>query len=248
MMDFVFDLLPPWLHILAVLVSGGGLGLLGAMFPAAKGALKIVALAAAVGFVYYSGYSNANEKGNAKLLARTVQDQKVIDDVVAKYDKAAGLANLAASLKTKALQEDLDRATDKLKEGIKNADAKAKKLLDQAKQTVTEVVPTTPGGHTTTLTTGGLSIRGHATCDRPGISDTTGLQAPSYPETEPRNGFKDECRLDGQTAKDLISIVTDGDKAIVHLNAVIDAYNRVQVAGCTVESAGLETGKPIEVK
>lgn len=54
---------------------------------------------------------------------------------------------------------------------------------------------------------------------------------PVYTATDtpatPRDSVQTSAELDGETAKSLVAITDDGDKAIRQLNACIDAYNTV---------------------
>ena len=53
------------------------------------------------------------------------------------------------------------------------------------------------------------------------------VQATSDTPTEPRDSVQATAELDRETAKDLIAITEDGDKAIRQLTACQDAYNSV---------------------
>lgn len=53
------------------------------------------------------------------------------------------------------------------------------------------------------------------------------LQATTDATTAPRDSVQADTELDRETAKALVAITDDGDKAIRQLNACIDAYNAV---------------------
>ena len=53
------------------------------------------------------------------------------------------------------------------------------------------------------------------------------VHTPSDAPTESRDSVQATAELDRETAKNLIAITDDGDKAIRQLNACIDAYNTV---------------------
>jgi hypothetical protein len=53
------------------------------------------------------------------------------------------------------------------------------------------------------------------------------VQATADTPAESRDSVQTSAELDGETAKSLVAITDDGDKAIRQLNACIDAYNSV---------------------
>jgi hypothetical protein len=53
------------------------------------------------------------------------------------------------------------------------------------------------------------------------------VQATADTPAESRDSVQTSAELDGETAKSLVAITDDGDKAIRQLNACIDAYNTV---------------------
>ena len=53
------------------------------------------------------------------------------------------------------------------------------------------------------------------------------VQAATDTPAESRDSVQTSAELDGETAKSLVAITDDGDKAIRQLNACIDAYNTV---------------------
>jgi len=53
------------------------------------------------------------------------------------------------------------------------------------------------------------------------------VQASNDSPAESRDSVQTSAELDGETAKSLVAITDDGDKAIRQLNACIDAYNAV---------------------
>lgn len=239
MMSFITGFLPPWLHIIISLVGFGGLVLAATLLPAYKGVIKIVALVLAVGLVYYAGYNNANESGKEEAVKQANIAKIKYDALVASYEKATREANTLAEEKTAVLKTTIDSIASNYNRVLKESNDKIKVLRATAK--TESVVGKDSSGRDIISTTGGLSINA-SSCTGPDTSNR--VQAPSDPAASGGAQEKTEARLDGKTSGDLISIVADGDAAIVQLNAVIDAYNRVQESGCTIVPAPITKPKP----
>ena len=243
MMSFITGFLPPWLHIIIGVASFGGLGLLGFFAPAYKVLIKIAAALLAVGFIYFSGhhsgYNQAEEIGKQNVIKQAAADQIKYDGLVTSYDKATKAANILAEEKTDALKATIDSIAGNYNRVLKESNEKSKQLLAASK--TTSVISKGRDGRNVVSTTGGLSINA-SSCTGPNTSN--GVQAPGNPTAAGGPEAKTEARLDGKTSGDLISIVTDGDAAIVQLNAVIDAYNKVQESGCTIVPIAKPKPKP----
>lgn len=243
MMSFITGFLPPWLHIIVGVASFGGLGVIGFFAPAYKVLIKIAAVVLAVGFIYFSGrhsgYDKAEKIGKSNLEEQAATAKTRYDGLVTSYDKATKEANVLAKEKADALKIAVDTISINYNRILKESNDKSKLLRDASKTIF--VVSKDSSGRDIVSVTGGLSINALG-CTKSDTGDR--VQTASGPAATRELEAKTEARLDGKTSGDLISLVTDGDAAIVQLNAVIDAYNRVQESGCTIGAAPSVQPKP----
>ena len=186
--------------------------------PAIKLLGYLLAALALFGAGYYQGYS----REEAKLVAAAAAFQEKLDGVVAGYNSTIAANNLKAAKITSDLTATAVELSTQLKDKQNELDRKTAKLNDLAKVNVDAA---------TGATTGGLSLHGSSCAGRE-PSTGIGLRSPGDPSAASQPGSKAECRLDEQTSRALISIASDGDKAIIQLNAVIDLYNDVKAKGC----------------
>lgn len=230
-MSLLLSFLPPWLHLLVGLGSLGGLGVAGVLLPNARRILIAVGVALALGFTYYSGYHREHSVMEEKIVALTAANQEAIDKIKEEHRVAVLKADMASGEKTGVLLAKitaLDTELDKRK-----TEYATREKAIRAQVTPTYVLNKDVNGGRNYHVVGGLSISALA-CSQ-AIPDSTGrVQASgnTSPDTWPESTV--EARLAGKTAEDLISIVTDGDKAIVQLNEVIEAYEAVQAQGCSL--------------
>lgn len=236
MFNFVLGFLPPWLHIIVAVVGSGALGLLAMFFPAYRVLIKIAAVVLAVGFIYFSGhhagYNQAEKIGKENVVKQAADDKAVYDALVTSYDNATKAANSLAEKKTEALQTTINTISSNYNRVLKESNDKTKLLRDAAK--TKSSAGKDSNGRDVINVTGGLSINADS-CT--GSNTSNGIQAASDTTVTGGATGKAEARLNGKTADDLISIVADGDAAIIQMNSVIDAYNKVQESGCTLTSA-----------